>query len=182
MYWLGLRPGDVHLNISSPGWAKHAWSNFYAPWLAEATVVVHHYDRFTPDIVLDTIRAEGVTSFCAPPTVWRMIINADLSGGSGNLREAISAGEPLNAEVISQIRDRWGLLIRDGYGQTESTASIANTPGQEVVPGSMGRPLPGVPVVLVRSGHRRDRPWGWRGRDLPRPRPAAGHSHDRLPG
>jgi acetyl-CoA synthetase len=149
MYWLGLQPGDVHLNISSPGWAKHAWSNFFAPWLAEATVLVYNYARFDAAALLTQIRTEGVTTFCAPPTVWRMLINADLSAGAGVLREAIAAGEPLNPEVISQVERRWGLTIRDGFGQTETTACIANTPGQPVKAGSMGRPLPGVPVVLV---------------------------------
>ncbi|HVK28240.1 MAG TPA: AMP-binding protein [Nocardioides sp.] len=149
MYWLGLQPGDVHLNISSPGWAKHAWSNFFAPWLAEATVFVYNYARFDAAALLGQIRAEGVTTFCAPPTVWRMLINADLSGGKGALREAIAAGEPLNPEVISQVEKHWGLTIRDGFGQTEMTAAIANPPGQPVKSGSMGRPLPGVPVVLV---------------------------------
>lgn len=149
MYWLGLQPGDVHLNISSPGWAKHAWSNFFAPWLAEATVFVHNYTRFDAAALLEQIRTEGVTTFCAPPTVWRMLINADLSGGRGALREAIAAGEPLNPEVISQVEKHWGLTIRDGFGQTEMTAAVANPPGQPVRSGSMGRPLPGVPVVLV---------------------------------
>jgi acetyl-CoA synthetase len=149
MYWLGLQPGDMHLNISSPGWAKHAWSNFFAPWLAEATVFVYNYARFEADALLTQIRTEGITSFCAPPTVWRMLINADLAGGPGSLREAIAAGEPLNPEVISQIERHWGLTIRDGFGQTEMTACIANTPGQPVKAGSMGRPLPGMPVVLV---------------------------------
>jgi len=149
MFWLGLRPGDVHLNISSPGWAKHAWSCFFAPWLAEATVLVHNYTRFDAAALLGVLREEGVTSFCAPPTVWRMLINADLSGGPGSLREVIGAGEPLNPEVIAQVERAWGLTIRDGFGQTETTAQIGNTPCAEVRPGSMGRPLPGVPVVLV---------------------------------
>ncbi|TFV57017.1 AMP-dependent synthetase [Geodermatophilus sp. DF01-2] len=149
VYWLGLQPGDVHLNISSPGWAKHAWSCFFAPWIAEATVVVHNYRRFDAAALLAQIRERGVTTFCAPPTVWRMLVNADLSGGPGSLREVIGAGEPLNPEVIEQVRRAWGLTIRDGYGQTETTAQVGNTPGSEVKPGSMGRPLPGVPVVLV---------------------------------
>ncbi|MGY1715641.1 AMP-binding protein [Geodermatophilus sp. SYSU D01106] len=149
MYWLGLRPGDVHLNISSPGWAKHAWSCFFAPWAAEATVDLFNYTRFDAARVLGHVRGTGVTTFCAPPTVWRMLIQADLSGGPGALREVVAAGEPLNPEVIEQVRRHWGLTLRDGYGQTETTASVANAPGAEVRPGSMGRPLPGVPVVLV---------------------------------
>ncbi|MGY1760797.1 AMP-binding protein [Geodermatophilus sp. SYSU D00779] len=149
VYWLGLQPGDVHLNISSPGWAKHAWSCFFAPWIAEATVVVHDYRRFDPTTLLRLVREHGVTTFCAPPTVWRMLVNADLSGGPGALREVLAAGEPLNPEVIEQVRRAWGLTVRDGYGQTETTAQVGNTPGSEVRPGSMGRPLPGVPVVLV---------------------------------
>ncbi len=149
MYWLGLQPGDVHLNISSPGWAKHAWSCFFAPWIAEATIFVYNYKRFDAASLLDEIRKWGVTSFCAPPTVWRMLINADLSGGPGSLREVVAAGEPLNPEVIEQVRRAWGLSIRDGYGQTETTAQVGNTPGSPLRLGSMGRPLPGVPVVLV---------------------------------
>ena len=149
MYWLGLRPGDVHLAISSPGWAKHAWSCFFAPWIAEATIFVYNYARFDAERMLETIRSEGVTSFCAPPTVWRMLIQADLSAGAGALREAVSAGEPLNPEVIAQVRAAWGLTIRDGYGQTEMTAVIANSPGQPIKDGAMGRPLPGCPIVLV---------------------------------
>lgn len=149
MYWLGLRPGDVHLNISSPGWAKHAWSSFFSPWLAEATILVYNYVRFDAAALLDVLRSHHVTTFCAPPTVWRMLITADLSGGPGDLREAMSAGEPLNPEVIEQVRRAWDVTIRDGYGQTETTLQIANTPGSTIKPGSMGRPMPGVPVVLV---------------------------------
>jgi acetyl-CoA synthetase len=149
MYWLGLRPGDVHLNISSPGWAKHAWSCFFAPWIAEATIFIYNYARFDAAALMRQLRNNEVTTFCAPPTVWRMLINADMSGGAGSLREIIGAGEPLNPEVISQVWDKWGLTLRDGFGQTEMTAAVGNTPGSPVKPGSMGRPLPGIPVVLV---------------------------------
>jgi acetyl-CoA synthetase len=149
MYWLGIGPGDVHLNVSSPGWAKHAWSCFFAPWIAEATIFIYNYERFDAAALLTQLRQGKVTSFCAPPTVWRMLINADLSAGPGSLRELIGAGEPLNPEVIDQVKKKWGLMIRDGFGQTETTAQVGNTPGAHVKPGSMGRPLPGVPVVLV---------------------------------
>ncbi|ONH50277.1 AMP-dependent synthetase [Frankia sp. CcI49] len=149
VYWIGLRPGDVHLNISSPGWAKHAWSCFFAPWIAEATILVVNYRRFEAGPLLDSLREYEVSTFCAPPTVWRMLINTDLSERPAALREVLGAGEPLNPEVIERVRAAWGLTIRDGFGQTETTAQVGNTPGSPVRPGSMGRPLPGVPVVLV---------------------------------
>ncbi|HEY8456128.1 MAG TPA: AMP-binding protein [Actinopolymorphaceae bacterium] len=149
MYWLGLEPGDIHLNVSSPGWAKHAWSSFFAPWIAEATIFVYNYTRFDAAALLRQIHRAKVTSMCAPPTVWRMLIQADLSGGPGELRKVAAAGEPLNPEVIEHVRRHWNLTIRDGYGQTETSAQIGNSPGQEVKPGSMGRPLPGMSVVLV---------------------------------
>jgi acetyl-CoA synthetase len=149
MYWLGLRPGDVHLNISSPGWAKHAWSCFFAPWNAGATIFIANQPRFNARGLLDTIARCGVTTFCAPPTVWRMLIQEDLAVWSVRLKELISAGEPLNPEVIERVKAAWGLTVRDGYGQTETTALAGNTPGQRLKPGSMGRPLPGYRVALV---------------------------------
>ncbi len=149
MYWLGLQPGDVHLNLSSPGWAKHAWSCVFAPWNAQATVLAYQYERFDPRCLLDTLVRCRVTTFCAPPTVWRMLIQQDLRAWRVHLREAVSAGEPLNPEVISHVRDSWGVTLRDGFGQTETTAEVGNSPGQPLKPGSMGRPLPGCPVVLV---------------------------------
>ena len=149
MYWLGLRPGDVHLNISSPGWAKHAWSCFFAPWNAGATVFIVNQRRFDARGLLDTITRCGVTTFCAPPTVWRMLIQEDLAAWPVRLQELISAGEPLNPEVIERVKAAWGIVIRDGYGQTETTALVGNTPGQKVKAGSMGRPLPGYRVALL---------------------------------
>ena len=151
MYWVGLKPGDVHLNISSPGWAKHAWSCFFAPWNAGATIFIFNYARFSAPALLGQLQAHGVTSLCAPPTVWRMLIQEDLSAWKGKLalREVIGAGEPLNPEIIDQVQSAWGLTLRDGFGQTETTAQIGNPPGQPVKPGSMGRPLPGYEVVLL---------------------------------
>jgi acetyl-CoA synthetase len=148
-FWVAAKPGDVHLNISSPGWAKHAWSCFFAPWIAEATIFIYNYTRFDAAALLGQIRRAGVNTFCAPPTVWRMLIKADLSGGPGQLRELLSAGEPLNPEVMDQVRRAWGLTIRDGYGQTELPLAVGNVPGMPVKPGSMGLSLPGVPIVLV---------------------------------
>ncbi|BBB00909.1 putative acetyl-CoA synthetase [Actinacidiphila reveromycinica] len=149
MYWIGLRPGDVHLNISSPGWAKHAWSSLFAPWNAEATVFVHSYTRFDPARLMAEMDRAGVTSFCAPPTVWRMLIQADLRALAHPPREAVAAGEPLNPEVIEHVRRLWGVLIRDGFGQTETAVQVANPPGELVKAGSMGRPTPGYTVALV---------------------------------
>ena len=154
MYWLGLQPGDVHLNLSSPGWAKHAWSSFFAPWNAQATILAYHYERFDARALLEQLVRCRVTSFCAPPTVWRMLIQCELRAWRVSLRELASAGEPLNPEVIAQVRDAWGITIRDGFGQTETSAQVGNPPGQAVKPGSMGRPLPGYPIVLLGADGR----------------------------
>jgi acetyl-CoA synthetase len=155
MFWLGLRPGDVHYNLSSPGWAKHAWSCFFAPWNAEATIFVLQQSRFHAAGLLDAIERYGVTTFCAPPTVWRMLVKEDLAARKVKLREVASAGEPLNPEVIQQVRTAWGLTLRDGYGQTETTAQIGNPPGQPLKPGSMGRPLPGYRIQVLDAEGRK---------------------------
>ena len=149
MAWIGVRPGDVHLAISSPGWAKHAWSCFFAPWIAEATIFVYNYRRFDAAALLHQLTRAGVNTFCAPPTVWRMLIQSDLGPKPEGLREILGAGEPLNPDVIAQVEKAWGLTIRDGFGQTETTLQVGNTPGAPVKAGSMGRPMPGVPVVLI---------------------------------
>ncbi|MFF8778255.1 AMP-binding protein [Streptomyces sp. NPDC015140] len=149
MYWIGLRPGDVHLNISSPGWAKHAWSNLFAPWNAEATVFLYNYTRFDAARLMAEMDRAGVTTFCAPPTVWRMLIQADLTQLAHRPREVVAAGEPLNPEVIEQVREAWGVTVRDGFGQTETAVQVSNSPGQVLKTGSMGRPSPGYRVELL---------------------------------
>ncbi len=149
MYWLGVRPGDVHLNISSPGWGKHAWSNFYSPFLAQATVFIFNYDRFHADTLMEIMSTHEVSTFCAPPTVWRMLIQADLTRLTNPPRELVGAGEALNPEVINKVRAAWGNTIRDGYGQTEMTCSVGNGPGQPIRIGAMGRPTPGYTVALL---------------------------------
>lgn len=149
MYWIGLRPGDMHLNISSPGWAKHAWSSFFAPWNAGACIVAFNYTRFQPRVLLKLLQTLSINTLCAPPTVWRMLIQEDLKNWPVKLRALTSAGEPLNAEVIDKVREAWGLDIRDGFGQSESTCLIGNARSEPIKPGSMGKPMPGQPVVLL---------------------------------
>ena len=151
MFWIGLKPGDIHMNISSPGWAKHAWSCFFAPWNAGACIFIHNTARFAAPALLETLARCDVDTLCAPPTVWRMLIQEDLAAWRGKLalREVIGAGEPLNPEIIEQIKSSWGLTLRDGYGQTETTAIVGNAPGLAVKPGSMGLPMPGYRVALL---------------------------------
>ena len=151
MYWIGLREGDVHQNISSPGWAKHAWSSLFAPWNAGATIVVHDQARFSASRTFNMVRDHGITTLCAPPTVWRMLILESLGERPAALRELVSAGEPLNPEVIDAVERAWGITVRDGYGQTETTAQVGNSPGMVVKPGAMGKPLPGYEIALLDS-------------------------------
>lgn len=149
MYWMGLMPGDVHWTLSSPGWAKHAWGCFFAPFNAQSCIFIYNYTRFDAPAVLEVLVKYQVTTLCAPPTVWRFLIQEDLGSYDVALRELLSAGEPLNPEVIAQVEQAWGATIRDGYGQTETTAQIGNPPGARVVPGSMGRPMPGYTIALL---------------------------------
>jgi len=149
LYWLGLQKGDIHWTISSPGWAKHAWSCFFAPLNAQACVFIYNYSRFNGPAILDALVHHEVITLCAPPTVWRMLILQPLRQWPVKLRELLSAGEPLNPEVIEQVRTAWNLTIRDGYGQTETTAQIGNPPGVPLKPGSMGLPLPGFTIALL---------------------------------
>src|SRR5581483_1227900 len=148
MYWIGLRPGDVHCNISSPGWAKHAWSSLFAPWNAEATIFVVNQARFNAPGLLSAITRAKVTTLCAPPTVWRMLVTERLGDFKTSLRELVSAGEPLNPEIINHVQDVWGLTIREGYGQTETSCMAGNSPAQTVKPPALGRPLPGFRLEL----------------------------------
>jgi acetyl-CoA synthetase len=154
MYWIGIRPDDVHLNISSPGWAKHAWSSFFAPWNAGATIFVHNYNRFDANRTLNEVARCGVTTLCAPPTVWRMFVLEDLRSYPVKIRDLASAGEPLNPEIIEKVRAAWGITIRDGFGQTENVCLLGNFPGQEVKPGAVGKPSPGHTIALLDADQR----------------------------
>ncbi|WP_282629493.1 AMP-binding protein [Empedobacter sedimenti] len=139
--WVGMKPGDLHYNISQPGWAKFFWSSFFAPWNMGATILGYHADKFVPKEQLQTIQDLGVTTFCAPPTALRVLILEDLKNYDFKLRQCVAAGEPLNPEIIDVWKEGTGILIRDGYGQSESTAMIANLPDQQLKYGSMGKPL-----------------------------------------
>ncbi len=149
MYWIGLRPRDMHMNISSPGWAKHAYSCFFAPWNAGATVFIANQPRFNARGMLDAIVENKVTTICAPPTVWRMFVQEDMAQWKTSLREVLSAGEPLNPEIIGHVQGVWNLTPREGYGQTETTLQIGCYPGQPVKPGSMGQESPGYRIRLL---------------------------------
>lgn len=149
MFWLGLQPGDMHLNISSPGWAKHAYSCFFAPWNAGATVFIANQPRFNARGMLDAITDNAVTTICAPPTVWRMFVQEDMSAWKTSLREVCSAGEPLNPEIIEHVQKVWNLTVREAYGQTETTVQIGCFSGERVEPGSMGQEAPGYRIRLL---------------------------------
>jgi len=139
--WIGIKQGDVHYNISQPGWAKFAWSSFFAPWNVGATIFAFYQKgRFNAGEQLSMIEKHEITTFCAPPTALRMLILEDLKSYSFKLRECVAAGEPLNPEIIEVWKNGTGLTIRDGYGQTESTLLVANLPDGQLKYGSMGKP------------------------------------------
>lgn len=148
MYWNGLRPGDVHLNVSAPGWAKYPWSSLFGPWNAEATMVSMDTAYATPGRVLEVLGTGSVTSFCAPPSVWRALVRTGLAAHGAGLREAVSVGEPLTREIVDRVRQAWGVTVRNGYGQSEVTALVGITPGCDADPISLGYPLPGYDIVL----------------------------------
>lgn len=147
--WIGLKRGDLHYNISQPGWAKFSWSSFFAPWNVGATILGYHIDRFVPKEQLQTIQDLKVNTFCSPPTSLRMLIQEDLSAYKFALRECVAAGEPLNPEIIEVWKKATGILIRDGYGQTEATALVGNLPHNKVKFGSMGKPTFMYDVVIA---------------------------------
>lgn len=147
--WIGMRPGDIHYNISAPGWAKFAWSSFFAPWNMGATIFANQVDKFDAKEQLQTIEKYGITTFCAPPTVLRMLILEDFSPYQFKFRQCVAAGEPLNPEIIEKWKQGTGILIRDGFGQTETTCLVANMPDAPVKYGSMGKPTFLYGVVIA---------------------------------
>ena len=149
-FWLDLRPDDLHLNLSETGWAKAAWSSFFGPWnLGAALFVQDARGKFSAPETLELLQNYPITTFCAPPTAYRMLVLEDLSRYRLNLRHCVGAGEPLNPEVIETWERGTGLTVRDGYGQTETVLLCANFPSLEVRPGSMGKPSPGMTVAVI---------------------------------
>jgi medium-chain acyl-CoA synthetase len=147
--WLGLTQDDRHWTTSDTGWAKAAYGVLFGPWMNGVTTFMFN-GRFEPKKQLDLLRRYRITSFCAPPTEYRMLVKEDLAQVQlPSLRHCAGAGEPLNPEVIGIWREHFKLLIHDGYGQTETALVAANLPGMAIRPGSMGRPFPGIDVTLV---------------------------------
>lgn len=138
--WVGCTHGDVHYNISSPGWAKFAWSSFFAPWNMGATIFANQVDKFVASEQLEAMQKYGVSTFCGSPTVLRMLIQEDIAKYDLKLKTSCAAGEPLNPDVIEKWKAGTGITIRDGFGQTETTALVGNLPGKKLKPGSMGKP------------------------------------------
>ncbi len=150
-YWLDLRPGDLHYNASDTGWAKAAWSSLFSPWLMGAALFVQDArGKFNARELLDLMQKYPVSTFCAPPTVYRVMVQEDLSRYTfAALRHCVGAGEPLNPEVIEAWHDATGLTIRDGYGQTETVLVCGNFPPLAVRAGSMGKPSPGYTLAVI---------------------------------
>lgn len=150
-YWLDLQPNDLHWNLADTGWAKAAYSNLFGPWRTGTAVFIQHSTgRFDAQETLRFLEQHGITTFCAPPTAYRMMVLEDLQRYNlSKLRHCVGAGEPLNPEVIAAWRTGTGLTIYDGYGQTETVILVANYPCMEVKPGSMGKPVPGFDVAII---------------------------------
>lgn len=150
MYWIGVKKGDVHYNVSAPGWAKYAYSSIFGVWNAEATSFVYSYTgRFNAKQVLGVIEKYEVNTFCAPPTVWRFLLLEDLTKYRFALREMVSAGEPVNPEIIERVKSASRLTLREGFGQTETTLQIGVFPGMEPRLGSMGVEAPGFQISIL---------------------------------
>jgi acetyl-CoA synthetase len=149
-YWQNVQDGGLHLTVADTGWAKAVWGKIYGQWLAGSAVFVYDYEKFVPKDLLDVITRHGVTTFCAPPTIYRFLIKEDLTQYDfSKLKYCVVAGEPLNPEVYNQFLKQTGHRLMEGYGQTELTVTLATYPWMEPKPGSMGRPSPGYDIDIV---------------------------------
>jgi acetyl-CoA synthetase len=151
-YWQNVQPGGLHLTVADTGWAKAAWGKIYGQWICGSAVFVYDYDRFVPSAMLEVVSKHKVTTFCAPPTIYRFFIKEDLSKYDfSSLKHCAVAGEPLNPEIYDRFREALGIKLRECYGQTELTVTLCTYPWLEPKPGSMGKPSPGYDIDLVRE-------------------------------
>ncbi len=149
-YWHSVQPTDLHLTISDTGWGKALWGKFYGQWMSEGAVFTYDFDRFDASKILPMFAKYNITTFCAPPTMYRMLIKEDLSKYDlSSIRYATTAGEALNPEVFYQFQKATGLVIMEGFGQTETTLTIGNLVGTTPKPGAMGKPVPGYDIAIV---------------------------------
>ncbi|MDR0524676.1 MAG: AMP-binding protein [Spirochaetaceae bacterium] len=151
-YWQRVQPGGLHLTVADTGWAKAAWGKIYGQWLCGSGVFVYDFDRFTPSALLEIIAEYRITTFCAPPTIYRFFVKEDLKKYDFSaLKHCAVAGEPLNPEIYEQFKSATGIALREAYGQTELTVTMANFPWLKPKPGSMGKPSPGYDIDLIRE-------------------------------
>ena len=149
-FWHKVDPDGIHLTVSDSGWGKAAWGKLYGQWLAETCIMVYDFDKFVPCDLLKIMQDYKITTFCAPPTIYRFLVKEDMSKYDlSSLKECTNAGEPLNPEIMDKFREFTGITLREGYGQTETTLTLATYPGMKVCPGSMGRPTPGYEITLL---------------------------------
>ena len=149
-FWHKVDPDGIHLTVSDTGWGKAAWGKLYGQWLAETCIMVYDFDKFIPSDLLQIMQDYKITTFCAPPTIYRFRVKENMAEYDlSSLKECTNAGEPLNPEIMDKFREFTGITLREGYGQTETTLTLATYPGMKVCPGSMGRPTPGYTITLL---------------------------------
>jgi len=149
-YWQNVMDNGLHFTVADTGWAKSAWGKLYGQWLSGSAVMTYDYDKFVPKNLMEVIEKYKVTTFCAPPTIYRFLIKEDLTKFDlSHLKYCVVAGEPLNPEVYKQFYDRTGIKLMEGYGQTECTVAVATYPWMNPKPGSMGMPTPGYDIEIV---------------------------------
>ncbi|XP_048407796.2 acyl-coenzyme A synthetase ACSM3, mitochondrial-like isoform X2 [Stegostoma tigrinum] len=153
-YWLDLTPSDVIWNTSDTGWAKNAWNSFFAPWIQGACAFVHQMPRFEPKIILEVLSKYPITTFCCPPTAYRMLVQNDLTSYRfRSLQHCVTGGEPSSPEVMAKWKEETGLDIYEGYGQSETVLLCATLKGMKIKPGSMGKPVPSINVQIIDENH-----------------------------
>jgi acetyl-CoA synthetase len=149
-FWQRVMNDKLHLTVSDTGWAKSAWGKIYGQWIAGAVIFVYDYDKFVPRELLKVVEKYGISTFCAPPTIYRYFIKENLKEYDlSRLEYCVVAGEPLNPEVYEQFLKATGIKLREGYGQTECTVAVATYPWIEPKPGSMGKPSPGYAIDII---------------------------------